>query len=127
MSVSPILCFGFLIDRFQYRMRRLGSCVAVFHWAFDVVAVPFDSFERLIDLGVRRVLTSGQKASAREGAALIAELIRRNQGRVEILPSWDQSSDGDGRAHRMQSGACVARSDLVGSGLSRSIPTRSFR
>jgi copper homeostasis protein len=75
------------MERCREVMRRLGNRGAVFHRAFDVVADPFDSLERLVDLGVKRVLTSGQKASAREGAALIAELIRRSQGRIEILPA----------------------------------------
>jgi copper homeostasis protein len=47
-------------------MRRLGSRAAVFHRAFDVVADPFESLERLIDLSVQRVLTSGQKPAPRK-------------------------------------------------------------
>src|SRR5262249_43517746 len=43
--------------------------------------------EQLIALGFRRVLTSGQQENAYNGAALIAELVRRAAGRIEILPA----------------------------------------
>jgi hypothetical protein len=43
--------------------------------------------EAALDGGKGFTETSGQKASAKEGAVLIAELIRRSQGRIEILPA----------------------------------------
>jgi copper homeostasis protein len=61
--------------------------VGVFHRAFDVTPDPFEALEQLIDLGFRRVMTSGQEETAYNGAALIAELIRRCAGRVEVLPA----------------------------------------
>ncbi len=67
-------------------VRRAGGAQAVFHRAFDVTPRPFDALETLVDLGVTRVLTSGQKDSVPEGAALIAELVARARGRIEILP-----------------------------------------
>jgi copper homeostasis protein len=75
------------MERCREVMRRMGNRPAVFHRAFDVVADPFGSLEQLIDLGVQRVLTSGQRSTAREGAVLISELIRRSAGRIEILPA----------------------------------------
>lgn len=60
---------------------------AVFHRAFDAVADPHAAMEQLIDLGVRRVMTSGQRPTALEGSTLIAELVRRAAGRIEILPA----------------------------------------
>ena len=47
---------------------------AVFHRAFDCTEDPYQSMEILIDMGVDRVLTSGLKAKAAEGAALLKEL-----------------------------------------------------
>ena len=67
-------------------VRRAGDAQAVFHRAFDVTPRPFDALETLIDLGVTRVLTSGQKDSVPEGAPLLAELLARARGRIEILP-----------------------------------------
>jgi copper homeostasis protein len=58
----------------------------VFHRAFDEVADPFVALEHLIVLGVRRVLTSGQRPTAIEGAALLSRLIEQSAGRIEVLP-----------------------------------------
>jgi copper homeostasis protein len=58
----------------------------VFHRAFDEVADPLEALEHLIGLGVRRVLTSGQRPTALEGAGLLARLIEQSAGRIEVLP-----------------------------------------
>ncbi len=57
-----------------------------FHRAFDVTRNPFEALETLIALGVERVLTSGQEASALEGADLVAELVRRAGDRIIVMP-----------------------------------------
>ncbi|SJZ56887.1 copper homeostasis protein [Marinactinospora thermotolerans DSM 45154] len=57
-----------------------------FHRAFDMAADPFSTLEELIDLGVQRVLTSGQEATAPAGAPLISELVRHAGGRISIMP-----------------------------------------
>ncbi len=61
-----------------------GGREVVFHRAFDEVRDPLASLEALRRMGVRRVLTSGQAASAVEGAGLLARLIAA--GGVEVLP-----------------------------------------
>ena len=70
--------------------RRLVNAMkgrtAVFHRAFDLVPDPFAAMEILISLGFKRILTSGQKPTALEGAALIRDLIQKADGRIEILP-----------------------------------------
>ncbi len=53
---------------------------------FDGVPDPFKSIEELIQCGVERVLTSGQKASAPEGVDLIAKLIQQSDDRISIMP-----------------------------------------
>jgi copper homeostasis protein len=57
-----------------------------FHRAFDVCRDPFAALETLIDLGVDRVLTSGQEQSVLEGVDLIAELVRRAGDRIIVMP-----------------------------------------
>lgn len=57
-----------------------------FHRAFDMTVDPFEALETLIGLGVDRVLTSGQEATVLEGLPLIAELIRRANDRIVIMP-----------------------------------------
>jgi copper homeostasis protein len=75
------------VARCRCLLRQLGGRAAVFHRAFDVTPDPFEALEQLIDLGFGRVLTSGQEETAYHGAALIAELIRRCAGRIEVLPA----------------------------------------
>src|SRR4051794_16556979 len=77
------------VDRCRELVRQVGSRPrqgAVFHRAFDFTPDPLEALEQLIDAGVCRVMTSGQRPTAAEGAALIAELIRRAAGRIEVLP-----------------------------------------
>ena len=68
-------------------MRTVGDRTAVFHRAFDFTRKPEDALRVLIDLGVRRVLTSGHAQTALEGAELIARLLDFAAGRIEILPA----------------------------------------
>jgi copper homeostasis protein len=65
---------------------RVGPRQAVFHRAFDVTPGPFRALEELIDLGITRVLTSGQRRTAQEGSSLIRQVIERADGRIEVLP-----------------------------------------
>ncbi len=77
------------IDEVQTRVmveivKRYGG-EAVFHRAFDCVQDPDAAMERLIELGVNRVLTSGLAEKAIDGVAQIARLQRRYGDRIEIL------------------------------------------
>jgi len=56
-----------------------------FHRAFDVCVDPAAALERLIALGVDRVLTSGSARTAPEGAEQIRRLVVQAKGRIEIL------------------------------------------
>ena len=57
-----------------------------FHRAFDMARRPFDSLEAIVDLGADRLLTSGQEASALEGAPLIADLVAAAADRLIVMP-----------------------------------------
>ena len=57
----------------------------VFHRAFDCVKDPYESMEKLIAMGVDRVLTSGLKAKAMDGIELIAKLQEHYGEKIEIL------------------------------------------
>lgn len=75
----------------QEKSRRMISIIkemgkeAVFHRAFDCVENPYLAAEQLIDLGVDRILTSGLKARAIDGADRIRELQERYGSRIQIL------------------------------------------
>ena len=58
---------------------------AIFHRAFDCVKDPYSSMEKLIDLGVDRVLTSGLKEKAVDGADLLAKLQSKYGDKIQIL------------------------------------------
>ena len=75
------------LHRCRCLLRQVGEHAAVFHRAFDVTPDPFEALEQLIDLGFRRVMTSGQEATAYNGTKLIAELICRAARRIEVLPA----------------------------------------
>jgi copper homeostasis protein len=88
------LAFGILnedatVDRTRCRevVRQAGSHPVVFHRALDLTPDPGQALEVLIDLGVRRVMTSGQEPTALAGASRIAALVERAAGRIEILPA----------------------------------------
>jgi copper homeostasis protein len=74
----------------QARCKRLvehaNGLPTTFHRAFDVTPNPFDALEAIIDLGMTRLLTSGQKPTALAGAPLIKVLVERAKGRIEIMP-----------------------------------------
>lgn len=58
----------------------------VFHRAFDVTPYPLKALDLLVDIGFRRILTSGQQKTAPEGIELIKKLIVHAGDRIEILP-----------------------------------------
>jgi copper homeostasis protein len=66
------------------RLAQPMSCT--FHRAFDETIHPFDALETIIRCGFHRVLTSGQKATAAEGAENIKQLMEQAKNRIIILP-----------------------------------------
>lgn len=56
-----------------------------FHRAFDMTKDPAKALDDLIDIGIDRVLTSGQKPNALEGANLIAELVKQAGDNIWII------------------------------------------
>lgn len=89
------IVFGVLKEDGGIDMARCGEIVrriagrapAIFHRAFDLTPEPFAALDALIELGFRRVMTSGQEQTAAKGAELIAKLIEQARGRIEILPA----------------------------------------
>ncbi len=71
------------------RIRELAGLArplrVTFHRAFDLCRDPEQALDTLIDLGIERLLTSGQSATALQGAACIASLVRRAAGRIAVM------------------------------------------
>ncbi|WP_214416542.1 copper homeostasis protein CutC [Sphaerisporangium fuscum] len=74
-----------------------GDLAVTFHRAFDMTADPYQALETLVDLGVHRVLTSGQEVSVLEGAPLIAELVRLAGDRIVVMPGGGVTERNIGR------------------------------
>lgn len=64
-----------------------------FHRAFDRTNDPFKALEDIISIGCERILTSGQKSVATDGAALLNELVKQANGRIIIMPGSGVRSD----------------------------------
>lgn len=73
------------IERTREIMELSKPLAFTFHRAFDVVLNPKQALEQLIDLGVGRVLTSGQQPKAIEGLTTLKELKQQAQNRITIL------------------------------------------
>lgn len=91
---SDGLAFGFLTATHEVDEQKTKHMVelvhrhggeAVFHRAFDCVDDPHKAMQLLISLGVDRVLTSGLKQKAVEGAPLLKQLQQRYGSQIEIL------------------------------------------
>lgn len=57
-----------------------------FHRAFDFTPDPMLSAKQLTDIGIQRILTSGQKPSAWQGKSTIKNLIEQWGSKMVILP-----------------------------------------
>jgi copper homeostasis protein len=72
------------------RTRQLAEMArplnVTFHRAFDMTPDPVQALTVLMDLGIDRLLTSGQETTALEGAPLIARLVDIAQDRIRIMP-----------------------------------------
>lgn len=63
------------------------------HRAFDMTRDPFEALEDCIEAGFDRILTSGQQMKAIAGVDLIAELQKRADGRIIIMPGSGVNED----------------------------------
>ncbi len=58
-----------------------------FHRAFDMTRDPLAALETLVDIGIDRILTSGQEESAMAGLELLRDLVKRAGRRIIIMPA----------------------------------------
>lgn len=67
-------------------MAAAGPLGVTFHRAFDRVKDPIKALDDVIALGCERILTSGCRPTAPEGAEQIRQLIGRAAGRITLMP-----------------------------------------
>jgi copper homeostasis protein len=87
------IVFGFLHadgtvdkERCAKMMQVIGGKVSVFHRAIDVVPDWRAALDILIELGVTRILTSGQEATIQFGMETVRQMVEYAAGRIEVLP-----------------------------------------
>lgn len=87
------IVFGVLTkeNEINYRQTEMLLSAAkgmstTFHRAFDFCKDPIKSAQKLEQMGINRILTSGQKPTAIEGNELIGNLISNLKGNLIILP-----------------------------------------
>jgi copper homeostasis protein len=73
-------------ERTAKLVERARPLSVTFHRAFDMSRDPRAALEELIDLGVDRILSSGQAPSVPQGLGLLRELVQQAGERITIMP-----------------------------------------
>jgi copper homeostasis protein len=84
-------------ERAAKLISRARPLSVTFHRAFDMTRDPFEALDTLIDLGVDRVLTSGQEESVLAGLPLLTELARRAGNGLTLMPGGGVTGRSVGR------------------------------
>lgn len=74
------------LDALQTLASAAHPYPLAFHRAFDQCADRSVALEQLVDLGFRRILTSGGAATAWQGRHEIQLLVQQAQGRIALMP-----------------------------------------
>lgn len=85
-------------------VRCGGGKSLTFHRAFDVCRDPIHALSVLKELGVTRILTSGQQSTAEKGIPLLKQLVEEAGDQLIILPGGGVNS-GNAREILQQTGA----------------------
>jgi copper homeostasis protein len=67
-------------------LAKKNGLGVTFHRAFDMCTDMDQALEDIITLGCERILTSGGKSTAMEGANILAHLIKKADSRITIMP-----------------------------------------
>jgi copper homeostasis protein len=74
------------VERTREIVKLAAPMSVTFHRAFDMTPDPFAALEDVIQTGAQRILTSGQKNFAPDGAGLIRQLAEKAGNRIIIMP-----------------------------------------
>lgn len=93
-----LLADGHIDSEGTRELLQLARPLSVtFHRAFDMCREPHTALAQLMSLGVDTLLTSGQAQTAADGMALIAELVARAEGSIDIMPGAGINAENIGR------------------------------
>lgn len=73
------------MERMKALMEETGDMSVTLHRAFDVCRDPYEALEQAKSLGIHTILTSGQANSCLAGRGLLAELVERAAGKIDIM------------------------------------------
>ena len=86
VAIGGLLTDGTIdIELTRALVDEAGGLPVTFHRAFDFTPDLDAALESAADAGVQRILTSGGAPTAAEGAARIAELVRRAGSRLTVI------------------------------------------
>lgn len=72
--------------RTQELIEAARPMSVTFHRAFDITRNPLEALDRLIELGVERLLTSGQEADVYKGIPTLKRMVEHAGNRIVIMP-----------------------------------------
>lgn len=74
------------VRRCRQLLEAAGPLDVTFHRAFDMTRDLPEALEAILDLGIRRVLTSGGQSNVPAGLPGIAALVSQANGRISVMP-----------------------------------------
>ncbi len=74
------------VERMRELVKEAEGMSVTLHRAFDMCIAPQEALEEAVALGIRTILTSGQRNSAAEGADLLELLVELADNRITIMP-----------------------------------------
>ncbi|WP_373217549.1 copper homeostasis protein CutC [Ruminococcus sp. 5_1_39BFAA] len=72
------------MEQMKMLMEDAGDMSVTLHRAFDVCVDPMKAMEQAKELGIRTILTSGQKNHCLEGRDMLKKLVEQEEGRITI-------------------------------------------
>ena len=87
------IVIGFLNQNGDIDLKRTEEIVKLaypmevtFHRAFDMCKDPMIALEQLMEIGIKRILTSGGFNTALEGINILRELVEKGNDKIIIMP-----------------------------------------
>lgn len=87
------------IESNQRLKDAAGDMSVTFHRAFDRCTNPMLALEQLCELGIDRILTSGQQPTAEQGIDLLRTLNKAAAGRIKILAGCGVNENNISKIH----------------------------
>lgn len=81
------------MEQMKILVDTAGDMNVTLHRAFDVSRDPFETLEQVKQLGIKTILTSGQKNNCYAGKDLLKQLIKEADGKVDILIGGGVNAD----------------------------------